>query len=451
MHYGYTEVQQAINVLTSRLGTGPSSSLQIEYEAGFYPNLLTYDKLEQPSLAVSALTRCLVGAGSYVHQPANFYNIYSTGRCVNMTLFLARAVEVLTSTHVRGVHNRLERLISESRRDAFEAVAFELITAARYLDNDSVTEIEFIDEDSNSMTPDFLAKISGIEQYVECKKLDRTQEHSLAVRNAVREMINPILRGFQNSSRSVLADVTFHADPSSLSGHKLGKTIEVSLRKGVPILDHDFTVTAKMLPKFECSELTLYPSPQFEWERYGYRVRSNWVGLVHASDPVFANLSPFPGNDKRRMSTWIAEILWDSAVKWRISSEEMLAKYRRFPFAGVFKGLRQIDGRGLNSTVHLWLESDYYTDGRGNTFFDLFDRMVSGRKYYFGWLVLNELLFDVSPKGRFDLIEHAHIIRGPTALSSKPLVTDVFTNDGSNYGLSAFGAGADLPDIDLDD
>ena len=55
---------------------------------------------------------------------------------------------------------------------------------------------------------------------------------------------------------------------------------------------------------------------------------------------------------------------------------------------------------------------------------------------------------DVSPKGRFDLVEHAHIVEGPTAVSYKPLVTNVFVSGGKIYESGKFGTGTELPDID---
>src|SRR4030095_13256924 len=114
-------------------------------------------------------------------------------------------------------------------------------------------------------------------------------------------------------------------------------------------------------------------------------------------------------------------------AKWKVSSDDVLAKYRRFAFDGNFRGLDQLTGSGRNATIHVWLESDYYTGTRKKTFFDLFQRVATARGHSLGWLVINETLFDISPKGRFDLVEHAHMVRGPAAIGTKPIASRVFT------------------------
>ena len=57
--------------------------------------------------------------------------------------------------------------------------------------------------------------------------------------------------------------------------------------------------------------------------------------------------------------------------------------------------------------------------------------------------------FIQSPQGRFDLIEHAHIIRGPGAILPRPMVSAVFTQpDEQTRNLAEFGIGHEIPDID---
>jgi hypothetical protein len=147
---------------------------------------------------------------------------------------------------------------------------------------------------------------------------------------------------------------------------------------------------------------------------------------------------------------WLSEVWWDAAIKWRISDDNIIAKYRRFAFDGVFDALAQIEPQPVNSAVHIWVESDYYLDGRENTLRDLFQRIQRHARDFFGWLVINETLIDVSPKGFFDIIEHAHIIEGPLAISLKPLVTLILTRHSKEpiHTTGEFGTGTLLPDID---
>lgn len=63
--------------------------------------------------------------------------------------------------------------------------------------------------------------------------------------------------------------------------------------------------------------------------------------------------------------------------------------------------------------------------------------------------MFNETSLDVSLEGRFDLIEHAHIIQGPGAKSDRPPVTLVFASDGHTKDtIGEFGVGHELPDVD---
>ena len=252
---------------------------------------------------------------------------------------------------------------------------------------------------------------------------------------------------FRSEGISFLGDVTFNCDPKEASQRHLADAIKASFNSRTAIIEPAFTVTANRLPRYESDGYTLYPSPVFYWNRYGFRLRSEWFGLVHQVVGSFARRADLPANLVGGRSTWLNKIKWDSAVKWKISSDEVVAKYRRFAFDGLFKGLEQIQNRGINSCVHLWLESDYFVGNRKSTFLDLFNRLASKQKDIFGWIIINETLFDISPKGYFDLIEHAHFIRGPMAVHSHPLVSGVFApNDLAP--TNEFGVGQQLPDID---
>jgi len=97
----------------------------------------------------------------------------------------------------------------------------------------------------------------------------------------------------------------------------------------------------------------------------------------------------------------------------------VIAKYRRFAFDGIFKGIEQIaTGGRIRRFISGWRVN---TSGAAqNTFDDLLARISRNAKLSFGWLIINETLFDVSPKGFFDMIEHAHFIRGKTGTGQKP-------------------------------
>ena len=66
----------------------------------------------------------------------------------------------------------------------------------------------------------------------------------------------------------------------------------------------------------------------------------------------------------------------------------------------------------------------------------------------FAYLIINETLFDVTPKNLvFDLIENAHFIIGDISKKRPPWVLNVFSTGEVKLGDS-FGIGAELDDID---
>jgi hypothetical protein len=95
-------------------------------------------------------------------------------------------------------------------------------------------------------------------------------------------------------------------------------------------------------------------------------------------------------------------------------------------------------------------KTDHFIGGRREVLLNFFRCLSAKKQYNVGWIVFNETLLDVSPKGRFDLIEHAHMIQGPTATEPHPLVSGVFGNAVSMSTTGEFGVGHQLPDIDED-
>jgi hypothetical protein len=445
-NYEMADAGSAIDTLRSSLGLVADSQLQTQFEAGLHPNLLSYEKIQASEISLPILEKYLIGASTYLHQPCNYYDIFRVCRCVNMVLFLSDAVTILAGKHVRGLEARLERLVRETEHDTFDSVAFELITAARYAEHSDVSHVEFIKE-SDKLTPDLLVRFNNVDSFVECKKINRTQNHSILIRDVVRDCLNPVIADFRSKGISFLGNVAFNCDPKEVSQKQLADAMKASFNSRTAIIEPGFTVTANPLPRYEGESYTLYPSPFFYWNRYRFRLRSEWFGLVHQIFGSFTRPADLPANLRGGRSTWLNKIDWDSAVKWKISSDEVVAKYRRFAFGGVFKGLEQIQDRGQNSCVHLWLETDHFVGSRKNAFFDLFNRIASKQKDVFGWLIINETLFDISPKGYFDLIEHAHMISGPMAVGSHPLVSGIFAPD-DLASTNEFGIGQELPDID---
>ena len=451
MSFPFADVEKAINGLRSKLQCPPDTQLQEQFDAGLHPNLLAYEKHRQAGgTPLTALEKHLVGATSYLHQPSNYYEIFGAGRCVIIVQLIDEALEVLLAKQIKGLPKRVERLLRIVAPDEFDSVAFELITAARYALVAGVDCVEFIDEQPPTRTPDILLTRGGVESFVECKKVVRVRDFSVDTRMRVRELLNEVISSFRRQEISVLAEVNFHCDPECVNPSTLFQACEAALNERVPIINSQFTVSATRLPEFKSKDYTLYPSPRFSWIRYGHRIRGEWFGIVHQIIGIPARRANLPNYLQGGVSTWLDSVEWDAAIKWKITADKVVGRYRRFAFDGLFAAIEQINNAGLDSTVHLWLETDHFIGGRRAVLLDFFRRLSAKQQKTVGWIVINETLLDVSPKGRFDLIEHAHMIQGPTATSAEPLVSGVFGLPIPEQTSGEFGVGHELSDIDED-
>jgi hypothetical protein len=426
MSFPFADVERAISGLRLKLKLPSNTRLQAEFDAGLHPNLLAYQKKGSGRAPLSALETYLVGATSYLHQPSNYYDIFGAGRCVIMVLLLDGALEVLKAKQVKGLPKRTKRLAHVVDPDEFDSTAFELVTAARYVLVPGIDRLEFIDEQPPNRTPDFLVARAGTNSFVECKKMVRVRDFSIDTRKRVRELLNKVISSFRHHDIPLLAEVAFNCDPQRVTAPSLLQACEAALHDRLPIVTSQFTVKATRLPTFESKDYTLYPSPRLSWIRYGYRIRSEWFGIVDQVIGTRARVANVPKQLQGGLSTWFDSIEWDAAIKWKITAGNAVGKYRRFGFDCLFDAIKQINNAGLDSTVHLWLESDYFIGGRREALLDFFRRLSESQGRTVGWVVINETLLDVSPKGNFDLLEHAHKIRGPTATGPHPLVSGVF-------------------------
>jgi hypothetical protein len=445
--FNETGAAQAVEAIRSILGLNGDVRLQVEFEAGLHPNLLAYEKIQPSGIKLPSIEKYLIGTTSMLHQPTNYFDAIHVWRCACMVQYIHAALEVLTAKQIRGLNARLIRLARESSYDALDAVAFELIAAAQYAVHPAVTHLEFTPETPEKVTPDFAVRFAGVDSSVECKKIDRAKNYTVVIREIVRKRLGPVLLAFRESGISALAELVFNVDPRGVDQHRLVEASQDALRWQTAIIEPEFTIKVVRLGPYDSPTEAHFPSHYFNWHRYQHRVRSEWFGIVHNLSGTFLRLKDLPKDLQGGRCSLLNEVEWDAAVKWRISSADVIRKYRQFTFERVFGGLDQIKNYGMNSAVHLWLESDFSLSGRKDSFLDLFNRLVTNQRDVFGWLTINETMFEASPKGRYALTESAHMIRGPTAIGSHPLVSGVFAPDSAG-DIGEFGTAGELPDID---
>src|ERR1700692_2296104 len=187
MNFSPDDIKKAIQGVRSKLGKQEDKGLQEAFDAGMQPNLLAYGKLDDCMPSIPIIEKYLIGATSFLHQPSNYYDIFRACRCVNIVRLLDAALGTLLTRGVAGLESRMQRLGRETVHDALDAAVFEIVTAARHAEQSAMEHVEFIEEHPSRKTPDFLTRVDGVESSVECKKVDRAQNFTVLIRNAVRD------------------------------------------------------------------------------------------------------------------------------------------------------------------------------------------------------------------------------------------------------------------------
>jgi len=441
------DVAKAITDITSNLGITLDEKLQKDYQNGRYPNLLSYEKVEKPSIDIPAIQKYLIGATTYLHQPCQYYDIYRACRHVQLIQILNNALTTVIQKTI-NYEPRIEKLLKETQYDSFESIMYEVIVAAIYAKLVGVKEVNFLDE-QDTKSPDFEVVLNKSHIFVECKKINRNADIVNQLRNDVRDKTRLTMHAFAGIRQSALIEISFHFDPKLISDSFIRDACIDSFRSRAPIVEKVLTVTAKSLIHKDLDQYALYPSPKYFYERYGYKTNDEWFGIVHTIEARFANHIDVQGLDYKPSSTWLDEVNFECALKWKITDENIIWRHKKFGYDTFFKGLDQLQAKGTNSVLHVWYERENSVGHRQNELLDFFNRLNSNQRDVFGWIIFNETIFDVSVGGRFDLIEHAHPIRGPGAITEHPLVTGVFIADDEHHLKNGeFGIGHNLPDID---
>src|SRR5436190_1067800 len=152
--YSFDEIGAAVDELQTRLGCRPPKSLIEEFAFGLQPNLLAYEKDRPIKHQHTALDRCVVGARSAAHQPAHYYDIFGACRRVKLVQLLNHALKVHDRAKTKGVDARLKKLKIEMRSDGFDAIVFELLVGARYVERPGVAGLEYVPETPLKRTAD---------------------------------------------------------------------------------------------------------------------------------------------------------------------------------------------------------------------------------------------------------------------------------------------------------
>lgn len=439
------DVENAINEVCSTLNITIDSKLLEEYENGKHRDLLMYEKVQEPTLSIPAIHKYLISSQSFLDQPCQYYDIFRACRHV---IFIQVLSETLKSARNIANHKpKFDILRNAKSYESFEACLFELAVAHRYFSNEEVGAVKFLTESSDE-NPDLEIELSTGMLYVECKKYNRSNDLTFAIRDKVREKVNPLLHAFRELREAVIIELIFHTYPQLIRSERILSVSMESWKSGCHIIDKDLTVYVKPLAYHKFKDFVLHPSPKYFWERYRYKERGEWFGLVHHLSARHAYYKENENSWENLASTWLDDVDWECAVKWKITDDEVVARLRRLNYKRIFKGLSQLRSCSSNSSLHVWLERDHSLGHRQKDLLHFVEKIRSSGRDIFSWILFTETCLDISPQGNFDMIEHCHILSGPEACCRNPLVTNVFTEGNETDELGEFGIGHDLPDID---
>jgi hypothetical protein len=443
----FPELQAAIDGLCDKLGIKLDAQLQLEYQNGKYPTLLSYEKVDKSPINIPTIQKYLIGAKTILNQPCQFYDIYRACRHFFFVQILNNALTDVIK-HVSNYEQRIEKLLKETNFDPFDAILYELAVAAQYSRSREIKHVKFLDEGSEK-SPDIECEIRGEQSFVECKRFDRDANIVSRIRDIVREKSQLTLHSFRGINQSAILEVSFHKDPELISNTLIRDICFEAFNSRSSIIDGSLTVIAKPLPPQKLDDFVLFPSPKYFWERYAFKNNGEWFGISNLMSAKYGRHVDVADDDGSFASTWLDSTDFECVFKWKITDENIIWRYKKLAYNRLFKGLEQLKSHGLHSVLHAWYERDFFAGHRKNELIDFFLRLNKSSKDLFSWIIFNETILDTSVNGIFDFIEHAHPISGPTAKTREPVVSSIFTpEDGYLYSGGEFGAGPELPDID---
>jgi len=448
--FSVDDVQKAINELCKRLNCSIDKELLLDYQNGHHPTLLSYEKVESCEIKLPVIQKYLMGAQTFCDHNTHLVHFYDISRSTRHCIFVQKLNNALKicDEKVAGIEKRITRLTSENAYDSFDAIMFEIITASKYATLGTSKRVAFIDE-SEEKSPDIIVELSDIPipHFVECKRYDRNVPLFLEIRDRVRDIADLTLREFFRNNISAVIDLEFICDPRDVSPQIIAKQCQDSLRKGAYIRGDKITTKVSVLEERKLDDYLLFPSPRYFWERYGYRPQGDWTAIVNAMNAQPAELIDIDNPRKMGTSTWLNEVDWECAIRWRISNEELKWKIRKLNYNRLFKGLEQLRTKGFFSTLHVWFEREGKDMIREKELADFISRLSENGKDVFSWLVFNETVMETSPMGIPDIIEHAHLLCTSIAPTDEPLVSSIFVDEISEE-LYEFGTGKEMPCID---
>lgn len=407
--------------------------LYIDFSRGIYPNMLDYAESRETEADVLVIQKYLLAINSYLHTPdlKIFYDVYNTGRIIPWFVALVRSLAKLKLNNVEGFEERLEKLLRQKNFDDFEAIVFEMIVAAKYIDPGTVRFLE----ESNKTVPDLEVNIAGKLYYVECKKANRENDLSLKIKRHLKGCFKSVFELIKDKKNPLNFELEIFCEVFEITEEDILEVFRGYLDSKTTKENSKFSLKIKSCKVPLLKDFALYPSPGYFKDHFGYHEKGKWHGIF--SEVVSKNAGP----------SWIDELIWQTSVKWRFRNSNDLWVFKKFSYSPIKKGIKQASESGSNSILHFCVEKVPRLGHRRSIMIDLFERLKS-ESSQFSWLILNEVSAELTAEARFDFQETAHPISGVTRKPYDPNITTVFIDDEYTVSGGRFGIGSKLPDLD---
>ncbi|MBN9381924.1 MAG: hypothetical protein J0H74_14240 [Chitinophagaceae bacterium] len=254
---------------------------------------------------------------------------------------------------IKGVALKVKKLINKRPSEA-DAILFELLTALLWARNG--WRVDFIEEDKNAKTPDFVARKGNEEWYVECKRQSKTSDYAEKERLKWQAMISHINKDL--IEQNLLLNTVFHVELSSLPDTFLKDTFASKL----PFIVQPGTVVSNEYVDIDVSFIDIplikqhlrryfvkYPSPQMA-ELIGNKPIDN-LGFASGMKADFIRVGSGPGNN-----LYVRDIDQAYGAFWRCDAREaILAKARDIKMQLV-SALEQFQPE-QNVVIHIGIET----------------------------------------------------------------------------------------------
>jgi hypothetical protein len=292
-------------------------------------------------------------ADKALNDPYN-YEPSQGARVIPIFQRLGTDLELLKS--IGGVEDRIRRLLTAERRQP-DPVLFELLAALLWRRN-GYDPVEFLEERPSEKTPDFRARHTANEWFVECKRLQKSSNYSERERLKWLAMWTQF-RGFLTGQRySAVFDIVFHVELETLPDDFLlkelpGKLCLVHLPCDV-IANEIWTVSAKPVDYRTAREhlaryYVRYPSTQAN-ELIGGRRDPN-RGFTATILGKFMRAGAGLGNNQ-----FLDELGYAAGVFWSCDAQRAIERKARDIRGHLAAAVEQLPDQG-KCAIHVGMET----------------------------------------------------------------------------------------------